>query len=264
MAPVALAPGMCFDAACQAAMDRAFLTATTIPLLGLVSAIACRYRPWDWQKTEGKQAIEDPGTGAIFEGDVGARPEVDRRGNLAWRVLSYQQWPVEAGAEGDRVRVHVGPINALEPRTYVFTRTLPQPSKVLAVSLPRPMGVVLEEDARRGRIAVSGFVEGSVAEKRHKVAKLNRVLEDSSVLVGDVLRGFTCTNFVYRTQALFGAQAPQRTIVLYGADKQKWPQVMGALRKGDKSDGNVTLVVERRLERQDADAAEARAARFDY
>lgn len=44
------------------------------------------------------------------------------------------------------------------------------------------------------------------------------------MLVGDVLRGFTCTNFVYRTQALFGAQAPQRTIVLYGADKQKWPQ----------------------------------------
>ena len=60
------------------------------------------------------------------------------------------------------------------------------------------------------------------------MAKLNRVLEDSSVLVGDVLRGFTCTNFVYRTQALFGAQAPQRTLVLYGADKQKWPQVSHA------------------------------------
>ena len=34
------------------------------------------------------------------------------------------------------------------------------------------MGVVLEEDARRGRIAVGGFVEGSVAEKRHKVCRL--------------------------------------------------------------------------------------------
>ncbi len=56
------------------------------------------------------------------------------------------------------------------------------------------------------------------------MAKLNRVLEDSSVMAGDVLRGFTCTNFVYQTQALFGAKAPQRTIVLYGADKQKWPQ----------------------------------------
>jgi hypothetical protein len=55
MRPVALAPGMCFDAACQAAMDRAFLTATTIPLLGLAGAVAYRYRPRDWQNSEGKE-----------------------------------------------------------------------------------------------------------------------------------------------------------------------------------------------------------------
>ncbi len=55
MRPVALAPGMCFDAACQAAMDRAFLTATTIPLLGLAGAVAYKYRPAAWQKSEGKQ-----------------------------------------------------------------------------------------------------------------------------------------------------------------------------------------------------------------
>lgn len=51
-----------------------------------------------------------------------------------------------------------------------WSRTLPQPSKVLGVSLPRPMGVVLEEDVRRGRVVVGGFIEGSVAEKRAKVA----------------------------------------------------------------------------------------------
>lgn len=56
------------------------------------------------------------------------------------------------------------------------------------------------------------------------MAKLDRVMAGSSLLVGDVLRGVTCTNFVYPTQALFGAQAPRRTIVLYGADNQKWPQ----------------------------------------
>ena len=134
-----------------------------------------------------------------------------------------------------------------------------------------------------------------------QIAKLNKALENSSVQVGDVLRGVTCTNFVYevtavgshhpsqayghaidgcpnaklmhsvdqssmamawelahacfqvcaflsQTQALWGAAAPKRTIVLYGADKQKWPQVMGALKKGDRSDGHVTLIVERRLE----------------
>ena len=30
-----------------------------------------------------------------------------------------------------------------------------------------------------------------------QVAKLNKALESSSVQVGDVLRGVTCTNFVY-------------------------------------------------------------------
>ena len=53
---------------------------------------------------------------------------------------------------------------------------------------------------------------------------------------------------------------------MYGADKQKWPQVMGALRKGDKSDGHVTMVVERRLDRQvdiNADVA-AKEAKVDY
>lgn len=57
-----------------------------------------------------------------------------------------------------------------------------------------------------------------------QVAKLNKALENSSAMVGDVLRAVTCTNFVYQTQALFGANAPTRTIVLYGADNQKWSQ----------------------------------------
>ena len=53
---MAVAPGMCFNAECQAAMDRAFLTATAVPLLGLAGAIAYRLRPAEWQKREGKQA----------------------------------------------------------------------------------------------------------------------------------------------------------------------------------------------------------------
>ena len=57
------------------------------------------------------------------------------------------------------------------------------------------------------------------------MAKLNRALESSCLKVGDVLRGVTCTNFVYQTQAQFGLKAPKRTIVLYGADQQRWSQV---------------------------------------
>ena len=58
----ALAPGMCFDAECQAAMDRAFLIATLLPLLGLAGAIGFRLRPAHMQKRDGKQACIDHAT----------------------------------------------------------------------------------------------------------------------------------------------------------------------------------------------------------
>ncbi len=51
-------------------------------------------------------------------------------------------------------------------------RLLPQPSKVLAVSLPRPMGIVLEEDTQRGRVVVSELAEGSEAAKRAKASPI--------------------------------------------------------------------------------------------
>jgi hypothetical protein len=43
-------------------------------------------------------------------------------------------------------------------------------------------------------------------------------------------------------------------------------QVMSALKKGDKADGSVTLVLERRIERQNpnVDVSEVKATRFDY
>lgn len=54
---------------------------------------------------------------------------------------------------------------------------------------------------------------------------------------------------VYKTGALlFGAQIPERTIVVFGADLQKWPNVAAALQRGLVSDGPVTLVLERKEE----------------
>ena len=57
-----------------------------------------------------------------------------------------------------------------------------------------------------------------------QVAKLNQSWK-SVPQKGDVLRACTCTNMVYASQSLFGAKAPVRTIVVYGADNQKWPKV---------------------------------------
>ena len=52
----------------------------------------------------------------------GAGPERDRRGELAYRPLSFTQYPVEAGEPGERLRVAVGPVGARVPRTFVFTK----------------------------------------------------------------------------------------------------------------------------------------------
>jgi len=57
-----------------------------------------------------------------------------------------------------------------------------------------------------------------------QVAKLNQSWR-SVAQVGDVLRACTCTNLVYATRSLLGVKAPVRTIVVYGADNQKWPKV---------------------------------------
>ena len=40
-----------------------------------------------------------------------------------------------------------------------------------------------------------------------------------------------------------------RTRVVYGADGERWPKVVAALRKGDIADGEVHLVLERQLEK---------------
>ena len=42
-------------------------------------------------------------------------------------------------------------------------------SDILKVNLPRPMGLVFEEDKARGHVVIADFVEGSQAEQRHKV-----------------------------------------------------------------------------------------------
>lgn len=68
------------------------------------------------------QVFEDPDTGAVFQTEASVKPETDRKGELAFRAVSYTPWPVEEGAEGDRVRVPVGPVSNTQLRTYVFPR----------------------------------------------------------------------------------------------------------------------------------------------
>ena len=51
-----------------------------------------------------------------------------------------------------------------QPRTFIFDRTLPQPSQIVTVSLERPLGLVFEEDPQSGRAVVAELVPGGHAE----------------------------------------------------------------------------------------------------
>lgn len=198
------------------------------------------------RRDESEETFESK-DGVAFRGRPGVQPMRDKDGKLAYRAVSYTPWPVEEGTAGKQLRIEVGPVDRKEKETYVFDRVLQKDSELLAVTLPRPMGVVFQEDARANRVVVADILEGSPAHQRAQVAKMDTRRRQEAVLCGDVLRACTCTNFVYEGNAIFGAKAPTRTIVMYGADKQKWTKVMGALKKGDKADGGVTLVLERPL-----------------
>lgn len=271
---------MCFDAACQATQDRAFVAAVLFPLAASLAAGAYVWNqpsrsvpsstsssPPDEQGSASGSAtittttelFEDPSTGVVFEARPGEKPpERDRRGELAFRAVSFTPFPVEEGFEGERVRVEVGPVSSKVPRTYVFEKRLPSPSKVVAVSLARPAGVVFAEskkkraDGKKPAVVVDELLEGSPAARRAAAAALNPSLADAAVLPGDLLRGFTTTNFVFRgAGALLGVSGPSRESVVYGADDQGWTAVTAALKRGSASDGDITLIVERREEKSE-------------
>lgn len=238
-------PPVCFNQECQAAADRAFLIAILTPVTVAAAVIAYKLRPPPQELQASGRLFDDPATGTLFEAPSGVLPERDKNGELAFRPISYTPWPVAADYEGERVRIDLGPVGATEPRTVVFKKLLPQPSEIILAQLPRPLGIVFEYDERLKRVFVSEFVEGSNAEQRRRLVGLNTSLRSSTVMEGDVLRGVTCTNYVYPTKALFGAVPPEKHIVVYGADSQGWAAACAALKRGRAADGPVTLVLER-------------------
>lgn len=237
---------VCFDQACQGDADRAFLVAITIPIVVAVASVAYLLRPLPEDVADREEIFSDPETGIVFEGPEGTSPERDRKGELVWKAISYTPWPVSEGASGERIRIDVGPVKAKEKRSYLFEKILRGPSELITASLPRPLGIVFTEGNNK-TVIIGDLLKGGAAERKKKVAQIDRSLLRSTIIEGDVLRAITCTNFVYPTQALFGATPPERHIVVFGADNQSWPKVINALKKGDREDGDVTIVVERRI-----------------
>ena len=119
-------------------------------------------------------------------------------------------------------------------------------SELVKVTLERPLGLIIEEDERTKRAVVADVVAGSRAAQRVQLAGFDRARRAEAALPGDVVRAFTATNLVYPTKSLlFGMQPPQRQIVVFGADGQKWERLSGALKQGLVEDGPVTFVLER-------------------
>ncbi|PRW44349.1 thioredoxin-disulfide reductase [Chlorella sorokiniana] len=212
----------CFDAECQREKDMLLEASLAIPVLVLFASVAFLLRPPPQGSIDEGRLFEDPKTGILFEAPPGAAPERDRKGELAFRPISYTPWPVEEGAEGERI--------------------LPQPSQLVMATLERPLGIEFEEAKGAKRTVVASLTPGGHAEQLAKRGRLNTSLLASCPLEGDVLRGCTCTNITWP-----GGDFPKREIVVFGADGQSWPQVIAALQKGLVADGPVTLVLERRL-----------------
>lgn len=239
-------PPQCFDDQCQNSKDTAYIASLVLPVLAFLGAGALAFRPK--APSSDSAVFDDPKTGVVFEAPQGIEPARDQKGELAFRAVSYTPWPVDAGAGGEAIRINVGIVGATEPRTFLFDKILPQPSKLVVVRLPRPLGIIFEEDRRTNRAVVAELVPGSHAEQRQRRAALDPGLAATAPQEGDVLRACTATNIVYPTGALmFGAQTPERAIVTFGADQQTWPKVAAALKRGLVADGDVTLVLERRI-----------------
>ena len=62
--------------------------------------------------------------------------------------------------------MHTAPLRNLGFK--VVSRKLRKPSKIIEVILPRPLGIIFEEDAARQRVVVSAFVPGSHADQLTK------------------------------------------------------------------------------------------------
>lgn len=56
-------------------------------------------------------------------------------------------------------------------------RMLRQPSAIVQTTLPRPLGIIFEEDAQQKRAVISGFMDGSPAAQLAEVGRLFRLSE---------------------------------------------------------------------------------------
>ena len=120
---LAFAEPICFTQQCQADKDALFSLVLAVPvvvLAGFLGFLLSQQGRLKEAQEKGQAFEVDSGT--VFEVAEGAVPERDRWGQPAMKAVSYTPWPVEEGAEGERIRIEVGPVGSTALRTYVFEK----------------------------------------------------------------------------------------------------------------------------------------------
>jgi len=129
----------------------------------------------------------------------------DKDGLLVMVPRSFTPYSVTVGSRGEILQLPVGPVGAVGYRSFLFDHTLGDRSQIFVAQLPRPLGLVLEEDRTTRRVIVGAVVPGSHADRRSRVARLTQGALTPEP--GDVLRACTAVTLLYRDGAAlaFGA-----------------------------------------------------------
>eukprot|EP00210_Caulerpa_lentillifera_P000876 g847.t1 len=198
---------------CQSIVDKYSMLSISLPVLLAASWVVYLLRPIPQELIDKGEVFTDPETGVVFQGADGAIPEKDKKGELVFKAIGFTPWPVAENDPGERIRIPVGKVGETEPRTYVFSK-VKSSSKLINITLPRPLGLVFAEDVNKKRVVVEGIIPQTHAAQRHKIGQLSGEYENSP-MVGDILRAITTVNFVYPTDALLGMNLPERHWVLH-------------------------------------------------
>jgi hypothetical protein len=168
----------------------------------------------------------------------------DSSGELCYRAVRYTPFLTERAETDDVFRLDVGFVGRTTPRSYLFSPLNRANGKLYSITLEKPLGLIVEEDKKTGRVRIVEIVEHSQAAQLANKAKLDPSAKATAPQIGDILRGLTTTVVTWGEGALI-AQTPQREIVVFGCDDQKFSDVSVAMKRSMKSDGMVTLVLER-------------------
>lgn len=251
-----LTPPACFDTACQQTKDLLYLGSLLVPF-GVFAAVALLVvnRP---SEASTKTIESNPKFGDVREYEVSEDDADDvardSGGELCYRAVRYTPFLTEREEFDTVFRLEVGPVGRTTPRSYLFSPLNRASGQLYSITLEKPLGLIIEEDKKKGRARIVEIVPNSQAAQLASKAALDPSVRASAPEVGDVLRGLTTTVVTWGEGALI-AQTPQREIVVFGCDNQKFSDVSVAMKRGLVSDGMVTLVLERDARPRDRDVA---------